>query len=794
MRIHRNILFCYLFLLCGQLYAQQTSNVPAPAAQGQKGVTPLTPPSGGGGAVRAVVIGISDYQDPAIPDLRFARKDAEAFADFLSKGPGMGSQLDADHLKTLYDREATTAQVAAALDWLIDVSREGDLCIIYFSGHGDVETKTRNQLGFLLTWDSPPRSYIAGAYPLFYLQEVISTLSILNKSRVLVITDACRAGKLAGSGIGGAQATAANLSKQFANEIKLLSCQPNEYSLEGEQWGGGRGAFSYHLIDGLYGLADHNKDLSVNLLEIERYLQDHVTSEVAPQSQMPMAVGNKSEKLAAVSPELLAAVQNNRSKQAPIIASTDARGVEDQVLARTDQATRDRYFAFQQALKDRVFFDPPESGADTLYRQLMRAPGLEPLHAAMRRNYAAALQDESQQALNAWLQTDIREITLSRLNRFKKYQHYARYLERAAELLGPDHYMYRGLQARKSLYEGFMARLENLWGTDRELSMAVLEKYRNSLRWQPDVPHTYLFMANNFGWNLGQPDSAYHYAMKAAAAAPQWVLPYTNTAYLLIMRYKQFDRAKQLLDKALANDSSSAVVWNYFGVWHYKQKQYAEAEQAYRHALRIDSAFTYAWFNLGLTCMDMHRDTEAEQVFQHALALDSTNVDANNNLGWLYVSTRRWAEAESLLLRATALDPSYPFAWNNLGAVYLNTGRLDEAEAMIRKSIAIDSSNAWAWNNLGQVCRRTQRESDAADCFLRAVAKAPAFAEPYFHLACLEAARGNTGPAWTYLRQALENGYRDYEALTREPGLANLRSRGLGTEWGELMKRYFPER
>lgn len=792
MRIHRIICFFSFTLLFTQAtYGQQGATglkgaVPVPA-------TPDRPPS----TVRAVVIGISDYQDPEIPDLRFARKDAEAFAGFLSKGPGIGGRLDADHLKTLYDREATTAQVAMALDWLIDVSREGDLCIIYFSGHGDVETKTRNQLGFLLTWDSPPCSYIAGAYPLFYLQEVISTLSALNKSRVLVITDACRAGKLAGSpdGLGaGAQATAANLSKQFANEIKLLSCQPNEFSVEGEQWGGGRGAFSYHLIDGLYGLADRNKDLSVNLLEIERYLQDHVTSEVAPQSQVPMAVGNKSEKLVAVSPELLAAIQIDRGKQPPVMAATDAKGVEDQVLAQATPDIRNRYAAFQQALKDRVFFDSPDASgpwADTLYRQLMQEPDLQRLHAAMRRNYAAALQDESQQALNAWLKTDIREITLSRLNRFKKYQHYARYLERAAELLGPDHYMYRGLQARKSLFEGFMARLGNLWGIDPELGRLVLEKYRNSLHWQPEVPHTYLFMANNFGWNLGQPDSAYHYAMKAAAAAPQWVLPYTNTAYLLIMRYKQFDRAKQLLDKALANDSASAVVWNYFGVWHYKQKQYDAAEQAYRRALRTDSAFTYAWFNLGLTYVDMERYTEAEQVFLRALALDSTNVDANNNLGWLYVSTHRWAEAEPLFLRATALDPSYPFAWNNLGAVYLNTGRYDEAEAVIRRSIAIDSSNAWAWNNLGQVCVRTRREAEAEKCFRAATVKAPAFAEPYLHLACIEGTWGNTAPAWLYLRRALENGYHDYEVLTRDPGLDELRGQ---PEWGELMRRYFPER
>jgi hypothetical protein len=36
-----------------------------------------------GGSTYVVVIGISDYQDAEIPDLKFAHRDAEAFANFL---------------------------------------------------------------------------------------------------------------------------------------------------------------------------------------------------------------------------------------------------------------------------------------------------------------------------------------------------------------------------------------------------------------------------------------------------------------------------------------------------------------------------------------------------------------------------------------------------------------------------------------------------------------------------------------------------------------------------------------
>ena len=152
------------------------------------------------GTTRAVVIGISDYQSPNIPDLRFADKDARAFAEWL-RSPAGGAISD-ENIRLLTNEQATNARIGADLDWLVEVSQEGDEAIIYFSGHGDVETKTFSQFGFLLAWDSPPINYKVGAYSIVYLQDVISTLSNLKKARVAIITDACHSGKLAGSTIG----------------------------------------------------------------------------------------------------------------------------------------------------------------------------------------------------------------------------------------------------------------------------------------------------------------------------------------------------------------------------------------------------------------------------------------------------------------------------------------------------------------------------------------------------------------------------------------------------------------
>ncbi|MBK9016871.1 MAG: hypothetical protein IPM82_23970 [Saprospiraceae bacterium] len=144
---------------------------------------------------------------------------------------------------------------------------------------------------------------------------------------MLVITDACRSGKLAGSASNGPQLTSANLSKQFANEVKILSCQPNEYSVEGEQWGGGRGAFSYHLVDGLYGMADKNKDQRVVLSEIDNYLEEHVTQEVAPLTQIPMTVGNKAELVSTVDEMSLAQLRQSRNFEVQQFSKIGGRGI-----------------------------------------------------------------------------------------------------------------------------------------------------------------------------------------------------------------------------------------------------------------------------------------------------------------------------------------------------------------------------------------------------------------------------------------------------------------------------------
>jgi len=752
-------------------------------AQTEKSATPIPIPTQNSKpetqhSTYAVVVGISDYQDAAIPDLRFADRDAEAFANWLRSPAGGG--LDNDHLMVMTNQNATAGRIAEALDGLIEQAKEGDEVIIYFSGHGDVEGKKISQPGFLLCWDAPSRVYMGGGtYSLSFLQEVVATLSVQNKAKVVVITDACHAGKLAGNQIGGSQLTSANLARQYANEVKILSCQPNEFSLEGEQWGGGRGCFSYHLLDGLFGLADRNGDGTITVGEIDRYLEDKVTTEAAPQSQVPMLLGNKTERLATVNAAILADLKKKKSEGMPVFASIEGRGFEDDVLGKLDSSIVKRYFAFKKAVAEKRFFaDAPKVGeaqnladlepaAEELYESLSAEPGLAPLHGFMKRNYAAALQDDAQQAMNLWLAADVQQLHC--VGKSLKIGPIPRQLQRAAELLGEGHYMYRSLNARQLLFKGILKT--KLHSSDDALSQECLSLFRRSLELEAQSPLSWHWMSIMYAYNLRQPDSAFVCAREAQKLAPNWVLPFADLGYALTQQNK-LELAKQALEEAQSIDSLHPYVINRWAYWltvaggkanqekavvlfeNYKESggplypcwfsdyasilrilgRYSESELEYKAAISIDSTNVALWNNLGNFYITTRRYADAEPILKKTLELDPTHAVAWDNLAALYAQTHRYAEAEVSYKKATTLNTKYANAWGGLGSLYITTQRYTEAEQAYQKAIALNSKRAVFWNGLGNTYIQTQRYAEADSVLKNAIQLDSTYFQPCFNL------------------------------------------------------------
>ena len=113
----------------------------------KKSATPVSAQKlGNAGSTYAVIVGISDYQSDSIPDLRYAHRDAEAFADFL-RGPS-GGNIPTEQIRILLNREGTTAQFAQALGWLMEKCKPEDRAVIFFPGTETWKRKPCFRKGF----------------------------------------------------------------------------------------------------------------------------------------------------------------------------------------------------------------------------------------------------------------------------------------------------------------------------------------------------------------------------------------------------------------------------------------------------------------------------------------------------------------------------------------------------------------------------------------------------------------------------------------------------------------------
>lgn len=763
----------------------------------------------------AVVVGISDYQDPAIPDLKYADKDAEAFAQFLRSDAG--GKLDSDHLKLLLNSNASMAQLGNALDWLLEKATENDKVIFYFSGHGDVEKKTITQPGFLLCWDAPARVYIAGgAMALPILQEVISTLSLQNKSKVLVILDACRSGKLAGYTVNGSQATASNLAKQFGNEIKIMSCQPNEYSIEGEQWGGGRGAFSFNLVNGLYGMADTNKDLWVNVQEVSRYLEDHVSPEVAPISQIPMILGDRSANLFAVNAKALTEIKAGKLNQQ--FYAIDSKGLEDILLSEMDSLLKHYYKLFNQTIRNRQFLEPQNNCAEFYYQKLISETKLQGLHSALKRNYAAALQDAAQQEMNVMLKSGLSLDVLGKQNKIGLYKNYATWLGHAADLLGTTHYMYNTLIARKLFFE---AKIQNSAKQRRQL-------YYEALQWQSNLPHAFSEMIRTC--RDTEIDSAEYFASKAMEISPEWVMPYIELSNFYSNKLFDLIKANEYLDKASRIDSNSIVVWLNRGLLFVNKGDFKSGifwlEKTIK-AYNGDICFNCALHSLGDAYIESKMYKEAEEILLKAVQADSTFGGTLNRLGKVYWLTGKYEASEAAFRKEIKLarnERDKSMAYTELGNLYLEQHKIKEAKEFYLESMKRDSSNTNPYFNLCYIYMRDSNFMEAekyirlnlknrlflantkttlGECIIRqgrfeegiefvkqGVEMEPSFENLYIYASLLSYIN-HPDESIKILEQSLQSGYKDYEWIIQDRDMINVKKL---EAWNLLMQKYFPDK
>ncbi|MDW3211832.1 MAG: caspase family protein [Reichenbachiella sp.] len=218
-----------------------------------------------------MAIGINKYKNPQL-DLNYALEDAEAFLKLVkTKGKKLFNKTQ---VYSLFNEEATKANMLAMLDEIAVNARPQDVFFFYYAGHGSM---VEGNFYFIPTenirlydFDLLTNEAVNAAT----LQQKFANISALKQ---LVVLDACQSGGstelLAVRGASeekamaqlsrssGVHVLAASGSEQFATEFAEL----------------GHGLFTYVLLEALSGKADGApKDGKVTIYELKAYIDSQV--------------------------------------------------------------------------------------------------------------------------------------------------------------------------------------------------------------------------------------------------------------------------------------------------------------------------------------------------------------------------------------------------------------------------------------------------------------------------------------------------------------------------------------
>ncbi len=217
----------------------------------------------------AVVIGVSKFANPKIPQLKYPSKDANDFYQYLISD----GKFAKDHVLLLTDENATKVKILDAFGdgWLPRRVFPDDMVVIFISSHGSSADAAGEN--FIIAHDSDPNHPYATGIRLQDLSSEITKRT--GCERVVLLLDACHSGA-ATAGAKGMQRTVSNFDLEKlagVGQLIISSSQRDEVSWESKRYP--NSVFTHNLIEALKSQGQQTK-----LAEAYSNLKQSVEQEV----------------------------------------------------------------------------------------------------------------------------------------------------------------------------------------------------------------------------------------------------------------------------------------------------------------------------------------------------------------------------------------------------------------------------------------------------------------------------------------------------------------------------------
>jgi tetratricopeptide (TPR) repeat protein len=693
------------------------------------------------GQTFAVLVGISEFKDQDIPQLKFAHMDAAELARLLQT-PRAGA-IPPENIVLLTNQSATKSAILSGIETqLRGRAGRNDTILFFIASHGTVMDVNGKSKGFVVAHDSNVQDLATTGIAMETLRSWFEQ-EAGNVRRLYLYLDVCRAGKLgqvaaAPKSINSAAARTADEDNVFG----ILAAQQGQVAIESVNYGGGHGAFSYFLLRALNGDADLNNDGNVTMNELADYVKEKV-DESTNSRQIPKAIGDVDEKQV-MAHSKMPGIELGAYTGATQVAITAARGLgpagSDDVQPQLLRSVRLKYESvadlldqFDTAIQNGEIL--PDQNAFTVLRAL-RARMQEKDYVLQAEKLRTALEDKGQEVLLRYLAGD--QIPQTRADFLAGQSYYE-----AAALLARDSVF---LEARRDFCEGRVA----IFDKNYPAAIALLER---AVRLDPERAYGYnaLGIAYLERANYDRAASAFR---DAARRAPFWAYPLHNLALALAER-GDFDGAVRTYQRAIQLAPKYAYLRYNLGLVYQRTNRLGEAADAYKQTLALAPQDARTLNALGSLKAAQGKSAEAERFYRYSLQQQPELLQARHNLAvLLWERPSRSAEAIALwrenlsrapdflpsrlslarhlaetdktgaaaeyieLLRAR---PDYVAARVALADLDAELGKTDDALAQIRQAIAREQENPDLYEKMGDLARTGRLPAEARDAYEKAL-------------------------------------------------------------------------
>jgi tetratricopeptide (TPR) repeat protein len=185
---------------------------------------------------------------------------------------------------------------------------------------------------------------------------------------------------------------------------------------------------------------------------------------------------------------------------------------------------------------------------------------------------------------------------------------------------------------------------------------------------------------------------------------------------------------------------------------------------------------TLVWSGLGISYQQRGNLKSALAAYQRALYLGPDNVLALSNLVLIHCHYGQLDIARPYLDRLLMLAPLDPTTRVAEGNYHYLKGDHLTAERIFRRALELDSTQELAYIMIANIRMEQGDYAGARDYINKGIKQSgEAFVEAEYALACLESRLNNPTAALRHLDRALQLGFNDFNQLTSDANLENLR-------------------